>query len=98
MAINKNDIIVVGCKYGKNVYMFKRNSNSGLWDLSDQVDGQGYFPKLTDNLLAMARGSKRRIAVYKVDEGIHTPAIFNFTVDKNSLNAYEYFSISSHFH
>ena len=66
VAINKNDIIVVGCEWGDNVYMFKRNSNSGLWDLSDQIDGQGYYPKLTDNLLAMARDSLKRIAVYKV--------------------------------
>ena len=96
VAINKNDIIVVGCEYGKNVYMFKRNSNSGLWDLSDQVIGKGYYPKLTENLLAIAPDNKKRIAVYKVDAlgGIHKPAIYNFTVDKSSLNPYEYFSIS----
>ena len=99
VAINKNDIILVGCKSSDNVYIFKRNSNSGLWDLSDLVTGKGAFPKMTDNLLAMARDNRKVIAVYKVDAigGIHTPAIHNFTVDKSSLNMYEHFQFQFQF-
>ena len=41
VSINKDDIIIVGCQYGDNVYMFARNKNFGLWDLIDQVDGKG---------------------------------------------------------
>ena len=37
VAINKDDIIVVGS--GKNfVYMFVRSSTSGKWDLIDQME------------------------------------------------------------
>ena len=86
--------------------MFKRNSNSGLWDLSDQVTGKGVFPKLTEELLTIVADHRtlknlnlkprKLIAVYKVDAigGIHTPAIYNLTVDKSSLNMYENFNFN----